>query len=332
MKKSTKNKLIVGGILTVATAVVGTAAVLSRLLFNIAVKRDTVKVPDKIQDKLSGGLKSDPRVKSMFEAGADAENLETETVRITSHDGLTLTGHIYPCDNVKRIVIAMHGWRSSWTVDYGCTLKFYHDSGCLMLLPDQRGQNDSGGDYIGFGVLERNDCFEWVKYVCEKYGDTTPVYLCGVSMGATTVLMTSGFKLPDCVKGIIADCGFTSPHEIWKHVLSNNLHIHEKLAYPIVNAICKREAQFDGDEYSTIDALKVNTKPVLFIHGSDDSFVPLNMTFENYLACSAPKELLIVPGAGHGMSYVTDKNAYTNAITGFFEKCETPATGKTSEM
>jgi fermentation-respiration switch protein FrsA (DUF1100 family) len=191
-----------------------------------------------------------------------------------------------------------------------------------MVYPDQRGQNESEGEYIGFGVLERHDCLNWIKYINERFGDSLPIYLLGVSMGASTVLMTSGFDLPDSVKGIIADCGFTSPRKIWEHVIKNNLKMSGKVAYPIVNAICKREAQFDGEEFSTTEALAKNQKPVLFIHGGGDSFVPIQMTFENYLACTAPKELLVVPGAGHGMSYITDSEAYMKAVKSFFKNCE----------
>lgn len=61
--------------------------------------------------------------------------------------------------------------------------------------------------------------------------------------------------------------------------------------------------------------------PVLFIHGGDDRFVPCDMGRENYAHCrSAGKELLIVPGAGHGMSYMVDKTAYLTAVSTFLNK------------
>lgn len=320
MEKRKRNKLIAIGIITGAVSVTALAALTSRILFSVAVKRKTLNVPEKIQDKLSGGLKTDPKTKSILVAADYAKSIETEKIKVTSHDGLSLTGSIYNCDTPKRIIIAMHGWRSSWQVDFGSSIEFYHNQDSLIVLPDQRGQNDSEGEYIGFGVLERHDCLAWINYAIERFGDKLPIYLCGVSMGATTVLMATGFKLPDSVKGIIADCGFTSPRKIWEHVLANNLRIGGKMAYPIVNSICKRKAQFDGEEYSTTDALSTNQKPVLFIHGSSDNFVPLQMTFENYLACNAEKELLIVPGASHGMSYITDTDAYEKAVKDFFLK------------
>jgi fermentation-respiration switch protein FrsA (DUF1100 family) len=60
--------------------------------------------------------------------------------------------------------------------------------------------------------------------------------------------------------------------------------------------------------------------PILFIHGTDDTFVPIRMTYENYKACSAPKELLVVPGAIHAQSYDKEKEKYEAAIRDFWEK------------
>ncbi len=320
MKKSVKTALIVGGS-AVLTATVATL-VASRVLVSIAVKRKIVKFPEKIQDKLTGGLISDPNSKTVIEASRKAELLPTEKVDISSSDNVELTGRIYHAKSPKRIIIAMHGWRSSWQIDYGSTVDFYHNNDCTIIFPDQRGQNDSGGDYIGFGVLERHDCFEWVKFAVERFGTEIPIYLFGVSMGATTVLMTAGFSLPPNVKGIVADCGFTSPRDIWEHVLKNNLKMSTRITYPIANYICKKEAKFDGEEYSTIEALENNEIPILFIHGSSDRFVPIEMTFNNYLAAKGKKELLIIPGAGHGMSYLTDSRSYEKAVNGFFKKCE----------
>ncbi len=322
MKKSTRGLLIAAGILT--TAVAGAVYLSGRLLVDAAVRRDGVKVklPQKFKSKISGGMLDDPRVKDIAALAEKAKALPTEKISIMSEDGLNLTGNLYSCEKPRRIVLAMHGWRSNWWTDFSCSVDFLHDEHCIMLMPDQRGTNDSEGDYISFGVLERQDCALWVKYIVERFGSDLPIYLLGVSMGATTVLMTSGCELPECVKGIISDCGFTSPHAIWKHVLDNNLKMNEKLTYPIANAILKKEANFGGDDYSTVDALKVNTRPILFIHGTEDRFVPLDMTFENYLATSAPKQLLIVPGAGHGMSYVIDTVSYQKAVRKFFKKCE----------
>ena len=66
--------------------------------------------------------------------------------------------------------------------------------------------------------------------------------------------------------------------------------------------------------------MRDNTKPVLFIHGEEDTFVPMAMTLENYRACRAPKELLLVEGAGHGLSYLYDQKHYEEMVLRFFAR------------
>ena len=139
-------------------------------------------------------------------------------------------------------------------------------------------------------------------------------------MGAATILMASGLDLPDNVAGIVADCGFTSPHAIWKHVVRDNFHLsYDGIRSAAANDLCRRKIQTAADSYSTTEALRNTDIPVLFIHGSDDHFVPVEMTYENYKACAAPKRLLVVPGAEHAMSYLTDRQAYEKALTEFWE-------------
>lgn len=295
------------------------------MLTELAVNRTPKKSLANSKSVVAGQKKPDPaaeRIKPIFEkAREDLKNNANETVQITSHDNLKLVGHIYPAQNPKRILICMHGWRSSWDHDYAVISTFLHDDlNSTLIIPEQRGQGESEGDFIGFGIFERHDCLEWVNYAKERYGEDLPIYLIGISMGATTVLMTTGSDLPTCVKGVIADCGFTSPGAVMSHVVKNNLKINEKLTYPLVNKRINKVAHFDIDEYSAPKALENCKVPVLFIHGSSDTFVPVQMTFENYEACAAPKDLLIVPGAGHGMSYVKDTAAYEKAVRYFFKK------------
>ena len=215
----------------------------------------------------------------------------------------------------------MHGWRSSWTRDFGLAADFLHENGCHVLFVEQRGQNNSGGDHMGFGLTERYDCRDWIDWVNEQKGGTLPIYLYGISMGASTVLMTAGFPELKNVHGIIADCGYTSPHEIWKHVVNNNLHLnYNEWISKIADDICREKIQFGSRDYSCLVALENNKIPVLFIHGTDDDFVPIEMTYENYAACASPKKLFIVPGADHGMSYFMDREGYEAAGLDFWRQ------------
>lgn len=295
------------------------------MLTELAVNRTPKKSIPISKSAVAGQKKADPsieKIKAALERSREEFKCKVnEKVVITSSDNLKLVGHIFPATAPKRIIICMHGWRSSWDHDYAVVSKFLHEQlNSTLIIPEQRGQGDSEGEFMGFGIFERHDCLDWINYTKQRYGDDMPIYLMGISMGATTVLMTTGADLPDNVKGVIADCGFTSPGAVMSHVVKNNLKINEKLTYPLVNKRINKIAHFDIDEYSSIKALETCQVPVLFIHGSSDTFVPVQMTFENYEACQAPKDLLIVPGAGHGMSYVKDTAAYEKAVRYFFKK------------
>lgn len=248
--------------------------------------------------------------------------IDTNPERITIHaeDGVVLTGHLARCDHPKRLLIAFHGWRSSWAMDFGIVAPFFREQGCNVLYVDQRGQNESGGDYMGFGLLERYDCVAWAKWAdAQNFG--LPIYLHGISMGATTVLMAGGMDLPDSVHGICADSAFTSPHAIWKHIAQDNLRISYTVRrQKMVDSMVKRKIHLDSNDYSTLEAMKNCRVPVLFVHGTDDKFVPTEMTYENYEACSAPKKMVIVPGAGHGLSYLVDMEGCQKELLDFWQK------------
>ncbi len=318
-----KRKLLTGvAVVSAGAAAMGTGiCLMAKKLIDIAMDRDGVKPSpnsEKVRNKLCGFSNEDGFIDKLEEGAVKLAAVDTELVETVSNDGTKLTGHLYTCDDPKRLIIAVHGWRSTWNRDFGLAADFWFKNNCNVLFIEQRCQGESGGEYIGFGLLERYDCKAWTEWAHEKYEGKLPIYLDGVSMGATTVLMAAGLKLPDSVHGIIADCGFTSPHAIWKHVAENHMHLKYGPIKGVADAICRQKIQMVSDEHSTVDALKDNKIPVLFAHGTDDPFVPVEMTYENYKACTAPKRLVIVPGAAHGLSFYVEKERYAEELLKFW--------------
>lgn len=323
MKDSTKKVLVSSGIIAAGAAAIGAVShAVTKKLVKIALDRETPKSDDKSKTRLTGTQTDSAFADQLLTAAEKLEQSDCEEVEIISHDGTKLVGHWRPCQNPKRIIVAMHGWRSSWARDFGTIADFWHDNGCSVLYAEQRGQGGSGGEYMGFGLLERYDCLDWIDWVNEQCGMKLPIYLGGVSMGATTVLMAAGLDLPENVCGIVADCGFTSPHAIWKHVAENNLHVPYGMYEDAANDLCRKKIQIGAKDYSAEDAMRECMIPVLFIHGSDDHFVPIEMTYQNYKACAAQKRLLVVPGAEHGMSYFVDRERYEAELRSFWSDCD----------
>jgi len=315
--------------LGVTAAMTGAAALLhaaaKNYLMKVPLDREPPPSSRRSREKLTGSNDFLEGYEEIERLSATLENSGLEEVRITSHDGLTLVGHWYPCEKPKRILIAMHGWRSSWSHDFCGIAPFFHNSDCCVLYPEQRAQGNSDGDYMGFGLLECYDCCEWAKWVAGNTPNDLPIYLAGVSMGASSVLMASDLDLPERVCGIIADCGFTSPYAIWKHVIESNLRLPYGLYSKAAEDMCRRKLNVSPDERSCTKSLAATHIPVLFIHGTEDKFVPVEMSYENYMACASKKRLFVVPGAEHGMSYCVDTAGYEEEVLRFWAECEKQA-------
>lgn len=303
---------------TAGTAAAASAYFSTKLLVKTALDREQPKIMKKAGSLIAGGKKDDSVKEMCIAASEQLASEEHEKITITARDGVTLKGHFFPCENAERVIIAFHGWRSSWSYDFGLVTDFWRENRCSVLYAEQRGQNESGGEYIGFGLTERFDCADWANWAVCRCGSQIPIYLTGISMGASTVLMAADLPFPENVRGIMADCGFTSPKAIWKHIANDNLHISYGLRSVIADMMCKKKINMRSDEHSTVTALQNTSLPVLFIHGSEDHFVPVEMTYENYLACRSEKRLLIVPGAEHGISYLVDKETYEAAERNFW--------------
>ena len=170
-----------------------------------------------------------------------------------------------------------------------------------------------------FCVRESQDVRSWIALDNPEFGPE-PVILGGVSMGATTVLMAAGGPLPENVRGIMADCGFSSPWEILAAVAKRRAHLPAFPLLYLVNFWCRLLAGFDGKEASTVQAMSRNRLPVFLAHGQADDFVPWTMTQAAYDAAPCEKELLLVPGAGHGRSYLVDRERYLQMLENFLNR------------
>ncbi len=244
---------------------------------------------------------------------------EVEDIYVQSRDGLQLYARWIPAENPRGTILLAHGYQSTPYIDFSLVLEVYHNLGMNMLIPDQRCHGKSEGKYITFGVKEWRDMTCWVDYHNKHLGNW-PVILSGLSMGASTVMYMADEALPANVRGMIADCGFTSPYDIIGKVFHSVTHLP---AWPFLWAtdLCARIfAGFSLKEKDTRKTLQGGKYPIILAHGLSDDFVPCEMSQEAYDACTSPKELLLVEGAGHGYSFLKDRERYTQTVTAFLQR------------
>lgn len=242
-----------------------------------------------------------------------------ENVWIESEDGLKLHASLFLHPSARGLAILCHGFHSSGYADFSCAFRPLDEMGFSLLVIDQRAHGQSEGKWLTMGVRERRDVRAWCIWALERFGENTPVLLEGMSMGAATVLMAAGLDLPNNVKAVCADCGYTSPREIFASVLRGMMHLPRGLLFG-ADLCCRAIAGFSIDGADAREALRHTSLPVLLIHGEADDFVPCEMSRENYAAAAGEKELITVPGAAHGMSFLVERDRVEREWKAFIDR------------
>lgn len=244
---------------------------------------------------------------------------ETQAVNIVSRDGLKLTGYETKAEEESDVwVINIHGHKGK-AESMSLYAEEFLSRGYNVLSVDLRGHGESDGDYIGMGYDEHYDILEWINYITSQEPDCK-IMLFGVSMGAATVMMTTGENLPEQVKLAIEDCGYTSATEEFKYQLKQMYNLP---AFPIVNVadmICSLKAGYSFKQAAPIEYVKKSKTPTLFIHGDEDTYVPFYMLDQVYEAASCEKEKLVIKGAEHVEAATTDPELYWETVDRFIEK------------
>lgn len=243
----------------------------------------------------------------------ELREMPCEEVSIRSFDGLTLRGRYYEYAPGAPVELMFHGYRGNSERDLCGGVQRCFQLGHSALLVDQRGAGRSEGHVITFGIRESRDCADWARFAAEKFGPKCRLILCGLSMGAATVLTAAGEELPEQVVGVLADCGYTTPRAILCKC-ARQAKVPARPIWLLARLGARLFGGFDLEERSPLEAMSRCRVPVIFFHGEDDAFVPCSMSRENCAACAAPKRLVTVPGAGHGLSYVIDPEGYLAAL------------------
>ena len=282
--------------------------------------RDCDKKP-KEEFPIPEGKIYEPWRETMIGWMKSTRGLHHEVFTIKSFDRLTLYGKYYEQTPGAPIELMFHGYRGNAERDLCGGVQRCFALGHNALIVDQRACGDSEGNVITFGVNEYRDCLSWVDFAVKHFGPDVKFLLTGISMGASTVLNAAGQPLPDNVVGVLADCGFTSPADIIQKV-TQDLKLPPKPAYWFIRMGAKIYGHFNLDEITSIDSVKSCKLPVIFFHGEDDDFVPCEMSRRNYEACCGKKQLVTIPGAGHGLCFPVAPEQYLEEMVNFFHNGE----------
>ena len=243
-----------------------------------------------------------------------------ESVFITSRDGLKLFGRYYHFRDGAPVQLQFHGYRGNGIREYAGGHAMAMKMGYNTIVVDERAHGKSQGHTITFGIKERYDVLDWIDYTLKRFGKDTKIILSGVSMGAATVLMASDLDIPKNVVAITADCPYSAPGEIIRKV-SRDVRIPGWLAYPFIALGGWLYGGFAIWSASAVKSVKNAKAPIHLIHGDDDRFVPCEMSRKILNACTGKARLVVIKDAGHGLSFLKDREKYEKAFMGFLKEC-----------
>ena len=249
-------------------------------------------------------------------------SLNPEDISMKSPDGLTLRAWYVPAEQpTNKFIICVHGYNCNGPDECSHILKFYRNvRGYNYFLPDLRGHGRSEGNRIGFGYLDSKDILNWIDYLIKRFGEDIEILLYGISMGAATVMTVNESNPPEQVKLVIEDCGFTNAYEEMVNTVKDKLGMNLPFLVSLGNIWCRLLAGYDlKKDADPLGKMKYAKKPVLFIHGDADTFVPTYMCHKLYDACPTAKDKLIVPGAVHAFSYYDAKEEYEKKVSEFID-------------
>lgn len=256
----------------------------------------------------------------------DYRRLQKQQVEIKSSDGLRLHAVLLEGDTSQnRVMILVHGYTASSAWMLHLSIPFIR-RGWTVLLVDQRSHGQSEGTYATYGRYEKDDLDHWVRWVIDRYGNSVTVGMLGQSMGGSTVLEYAAIN--EHVKFIIADCPYSDVRELMRHLMSRPINWPMRPLWLLVDRKLQRRAGFRMQDVSPINAIRNCSIPVMFVHGSEDNFVPTWMSKAMFAAKQGIKKLLIVEGAAHGRAYPTDKDLYEREMFSFIEE----ALAKTEQL
>ena len=312
----TKTKLVIGAISSVAAALA-----INKIINNLVhehLHREGISVIKRklMTKKNREDFDSNPEVNlgRLFHASTPQTS-----VSMVNSEGKNINALLYRQEtDSNKYVIIVHGYRASVkSVSY--LSKRYFEAGYNVLVPHLRAHLGSDYDYCTMGWLERFDIIDWINYI-NNAEMNAQIVLHGVSMGAATVMMTTGEKLPKNVICAIEDCGYTSVYDAYSYKIPKMMHLPPFPSIDIFRSAIKKRVGFDIKEASALKQVKKSKTPILFIHGEKDTVVPVSMAKKLYKNANCEKELLITKNTNHEMSALLYPDLYWSTVWGFIEK------------
>lgn len=238
---------------------------------------------------------------------------------MVNENGDSIRMYIIPAQRqTQRTVVLAHGYKDNAISMMHLGYMYHRQLGYNVVAYDQYAHGASQGDMIQMGWKDRKNLIMCAGKAQEMYGDT--IILHGISMGGATVMMASGDEaLPQSVRVIVDDCGYTSVWDEYQGEIKNQFGLPAFPILHVTNIVSKLVLGWSFTEASSVDAVSRTQVPMLFIHGDNDTFVPTEMVNTVFQTHHGKKAKWLAPGSVHARSYHDYPDEYTQRVQDFVD-------------
>lgn len=206
-----------------------------------------------------------------------------EKIKIKNHKNLCLQGYLFEEEGATRTIIGLHALQQSASslknmIVYLKEL-FPHSH---VLLYDANAHGLSDGYIRGFGYNDVVDLMYFNQYILQRYGQKHHIIMYGKGAGANTILNTSGLGKLKNVDLILSEGAFNDVYHYLGILCQKEIKISYRVCSPIIRHFIKSEVKRDIKRMNTVNLVKKNSIPTIYVHAKEDQDVPFKMVFPLY--------------------------------------------------
>lgn len=244
-------------------------------------------------------------------------NLPAEEIAFQALNGDHLvSGWYVSSPQASATIIICPGYRGRRSDVLGMAGQLWR-AGYNVLAFEYYGHGTVVGKPVTLGYREINDFLGAVAYARQR-APHTRLGAVGYSMGASVSIM--GCARTTEVDALVADSGFATHRSAIEYAVNRTLHLPYILFDWVTDFMLWWRAGYHFKQVEPLrDIAHIAPRPILIIHGLQDTMVNPRDASLLYAAAKEPKELWLVPGVDHCGAYFADRVVYTQKVIGFFD-------------
>ncbi len=245
--------------------------------------------------------------------------LPQESLLLETNDGLKLSCWLVVREGKsKGTVVYMHGVGDCKIGGIALT-RFFYRMGFNVFLYDSRQHGESEGRYCTYGYYEKHDVSMVIDYLkARKDFRAGKIGLFGTSMGAAVALQAAA--IDNRIAVVIAEASFTNLRTIFVDYQRRIIKLPWHFLRNFALTRSQRIANFKARLVSPIEDVERIHIPLLFVHGTNDTFINSSYSLMLYERAHEPKTLLMVKGGDHNDVWDVGGSDYETTLRDFLEK------------